>query len=302
MSHPPPLRSSDLVAIVLVVVIWGMNFVVMKFGLTHFTPFQMGAGRYLFATFPLLLVLRPPSVPMRWVVAFGLTQGVGQFGTLFLALQVGMTAALASVLMQTQVFFTALFGALVLSERIGSSLKAGMAFAAVGLGCFGVNAMVVQGGGVTLAGLALNLSAAAMWAVSNIVVRRAQRESSGFEPLHFVVWGSCVAVLPFFALSWWIDPPQAWSNWLRAPWQAWAALAALGWLATALAYGAWANLLRKYPASRVAPFSLGVPLVGLSAGTLLLGESVSALQWAGAGFVMCALLCVMFGPRLWRSA
>jgi len=247
----------------------------------------------------LLLLLRPPAVRARWVVAFGLTQGVGQFGFLFLALKVGMTAALASVLMQTQVFFTALFGVLLLGERIGPALKLGMGFAAVGLGCFAANVLVAQGrDAVTGWGLALNLCAASMWATSNIVVRRAQRDAAQFDPLRFVVWGSAVAVLPFFGLSALADPPEAWRNWLVAPWTAWLALAALGWIATTLAYGVWATLLKKYPASRVAPFSLGVPLVGLTAGIAMLGEQVTTLQWTGALFVLCALLCVVFGPRV----
>lgn len=302
MSQPPPLRTNDVAAILLVVVIWGLNFVVMKYGLAHFTPFQMGAGRFLFACLPLLLVLRPPAVRPRWVIVFGLAQGVGQFGSLFLALQVGMTAALASVLMQTQVFFTALFGFALLGERIGPALKVGMGFAAVGLGCFAANVVGAQGAGmVTGAGLALNLCAAALWAVSNIVVRQAQRESAGFQPLNFVVWGSAVAVLPFFALSAWIDPPAAQANWLRAGWGAWAALAVLGWVATTLAYGMWAHLLKKYPASRVAPFSLGVPLVGMLAGVSMLGEVVTPLQWIGAAFVLCALLAVVIGPRVWSG-
>ncbi|TFY97411.1 EamA family transporter [Ramlibacter rhizophilus] len=299
MTSSEPLRPIDLLAIAAVVLIWGLNFVVMKFGLQYFTPFQLGAGRFAFACLPLLLFIRPPAVRARWLIAFGLTQGVGQFGALFLALQVGMTAALASVLMQTQVFFTALFGVLLLRERIGGPLKAGMAFAAVGLSCFAAQILMAQGAGaVTAWGLALNLLAAALWAASNILVRQAQREAVHFDPLAFVVWGSAVAPLPFLALSLLVDPPGARANWVAAPWAAWAALAVLGWLATTLAYGAWAALLRRYPASRVAPFSLAVPLVGLSAGVLLLGEQVTALQWIGAAFVLGALLSVLFGARL----
>ena len=70
----------------------------MKFALRDFTPFQLGAARYVFATLPLLLVIRRPKLHWKWVVSYGLLQGVGQFGLLFIALNVGMTAALASVL------------------------------------------------------------------------------------------------------------------------------------------------------------------------------------------------------------
>ncbi|RYF58572.1 MAG: hypothetical protein EOO29_49905, partial [Comamonadaceae bacterium] len=292
-----PLQRTDLVAILVVVLIWGTNFVVMKVGLVSFTPFQMGAGRFLLAFLPLAFVLRRPGGALRWVVAFGLAQGVGQFGLLFVAMQVGMTAALASVLLQTQVFFSALFGVLLLREQVAGPVRAGMAFAAVGLACFGANVWLAPGdASVTGWGFGLTLASAAMWALSNIIVRKAREDAAGFEPVAFVVWSSAVSVLPLLALSWWFDPADAHANWLRAPWHAWLALAFLGWLATDLGYGLWTGLLKRYPASRVAPFSLGVPLVGLAAGVLLLGERVTGVQWLGSAFVLGALACVVAGP------
>ena len=298
MSSPLPLKPRDLAAILAVVVIWGLNFVVMKVGLAYFTPFQLGAGRFTFAFLPFALRIRMPAVRLRWMLAFGLSQGVGQFGFLFVALHVGMTAALASVLMQTQVFFTAALGVLLLHERIGTPLRIGMVFAALGLACFAANLWSTPAGAaVTALGLVLNLASAAMWALSNIVVRKAQQDSASFDALAFVVWSSAVAILPFLLLSWLFDAPQARADWTHAPWQGWVALAVLGWLATSLAYGLWTGLLKKFPASRVAPFSLGVPLIGLVAGIGLLGEVITPLQWIGAALVFCALACVLFANR-----
>lgn len=298
-SHRHPLAPGDLATILLVVGVWGVTFVFMKIGLKSLTPFQMGAGRYLLAFLPLALLIRRPRVRTRWVLAFGLTQGVGQFGLLFIAMRADMSAALASVLLQTQVFFSAFLGVMLLGERIARPLKVGMAFAAVGLACFGVATLGAPGSSaVTAWGLALTLGAAAMWSLSNIVVRLAQRDGADFDPFAFVVWSSGVPILPFLALSAWFDPPAVHANWLAVPWTAWLALAFLGWISTDLGYGLWARLLKRFPASRVAPFSLGVPIVGLSAGIVLLGESVTPLQWAGAGLVLCALVCVIAGPRL----
>jgi O-acetylserine/cysteine efflux transporter len=295
-------KATDIAALLLVVVIWGLNFVVMKVGLAYFTPFQLGAGRFAFAFLPLAFRVGPPRIRPRWLLAFGLTQGLGQFGLLFVALQVGMTAALASVVMQTQVFFTAALGALLLRERIGAPLKIGFAFAALGLACFAANVWSTQKAtGITALGLALNLGSAFMWAASNIVVRKAQEDSGGFDPLRFVVWSSAVAILPFLVMSAWFDAPAARANWLHAPWQGWAAMAALGWLATSLAYGLWTGLLRRFAASRVAPFSLGVPVVGLAAGIAFLGEVITPLQWAGAALVFGALCCVLLANRFRRA-
>ncbi|GKS76443.1 EamA family transporter [Acidovorax sp. SUPP950] len=300
------MATRDVLAAMAVVVIWGINFVAMKWGLRYFTPFQLGAVRYLFAALPLVFFLKPPRMHWRWVLLFGLFQGVGQFGFGFFALKLGMTAALASVLMQTQVFFTALFAFGILRERPGRPLVVGMAIAAVGLGCFAMNfigpgATGTGVGGATMVGICLTLCAAASWAVSNIVSRMAQRASPGYKPLSFVVWSSLVPVLPFAALSALTDADAGrwlhWEAWAALPPVAWGAVAYLGWVATIVGYGLWTGLLTRYPANRVAPFSLGVPVVGLAAGLLVLGEVVTAWQWAGVACVVLALGCVVLGPR-----
>ena len=300
------LTGRDLVAALGVIVIWGLNFVAMKFALHDFTPFQLGAARYTLAVLPLILFIRAPRLHWKWVLLYGLFQGVGQFGLLFTALKVGMTAALASVLMQTQVFFSALFGFVLLHEKLSRPLIGGLVLAAAGLVCFGMN--FVSGGtlAITVAGFVLNLCAAAMWAASNIVARKAQQSSPQYEPLQFLVWSSLVPIGPFLLMSLLFDPAvatpaMAWSSaakWASVPWTSWLAVAYLGWIATIWGYALWTGLLQRHATNRVAPFSLGVPVVGLAAGMLVLGEVITAWQWAGIALLVAALACVMLGGLL----
>jgi O-acetylserine/cysteine efflux transporter len=294
----PALSGRDLAAVLTVVLLWGVNFVVMKFALRDFTPFQLGAARYVFAVLPLVLFIRPPNVPWKWVLLYGVFQGVGQFGILFIALKVGMTAALASVILQTQVFWTALFGFVLLHERASRPLQAGLVLAALGLSCFALNYVNPGAAGAsatTLPGFVLTLCAAAMWAMSNIVVRRVQQVATDYSPVAFVVWSSLVAVLPFAALSYIFDPEAVRWQWIEARWSSWLAVAYLGWVATIVGYSLWTGLLKRHPANRVAPFSLGVPIVGLATGMLVLGEVITPWQWAGIALVVAALGCVMLG-------
>lgn len=300
-AFEPVLKPKDIAAAALVVLIWGLNFVAMKIGLAYFTPFQLGAGRFALSLLPLAFFVRFPAVPLEWLVAYGLTQGLGQFGLMLVALKIGMSAALASVLVQTQVFFTALLGMFLLRERIAAPLKWGMAFAALGLLTFGANVWLAEGEAVTLTGLLLTLGAAMMWALSNIVVRQAQRDSAAFDAVALVVWSSAIPILPFLALSCLFDAPEDHANWRDAAPIGWLALAAIGWLATNVAYGLWTSLLKRFPASLVAPFSLAMPLIGIIAGIVLLDEVVSPLQWLGATLIVAALLCVIFGQRILKS-
>ena len=296
--------TRDYLSALAVVVIWGMNFVFMKFALHDFTPFQLGAARYVFAVFPLILFIKRPQMDVKWLVLYGLFQGVGQFGFVFVALKVGMTAALASVLMQTQVFFTALFGFVLLGERPSRSLQIGLLLAAAGLSCFAMNYVAPQANNTpatTLFGLIFCVAGASMWAASNIVVRKAQQslnKDSSFDAVAFLVWSSIMPILPFVALTLLLDAESTRWRWLDAPWSSWLSVLFLGWVATITAYALWTGLLKRHAANRVAPFSLGVPIVGLTAGVVILGEQITSWQWGGIGLVVAALLMVMFGPRL----
>ncbi len=269
-----------------------------KQGLQHFTPLQLGAARFLLSAFPLVLLVRPPPVGAGWLILYGLLQGVGQFGLLFFALQVGMTAALAAVLMQMQVFVTALLALLILGEQISRPLQVGLALAGAGLACFVITAIApASTGGVTLAGLILNLLAASMWAGSNIVVRKLQLRGVMYQALSLVVWSSLVSSGVFIALSWLLDAPERRWTWREATVDTWLAVLYIGWGANVIGYWLWTTLLRRHPASRVAPFSLAIPVVGLGAGIVLLGERVTPWQWTGAVLVMSALVFVFRGGR-----
>jgi O-acetylserine/cysteine efflux transporter len=297
-STSSSFSTRDLLSALLVVIIWGTNFVAMKVGLRSLTPFQMGAARYVFAILPLILFVKPPKLPAKWVIAYGFSQGVGQFGLLFLSLKVGMSASLASVILQTQVFFTAIFGFMLLKERTSRALLAGLALAAVGLACFAASSLQsVSASDITPAGFVLCLTGAAMWAVSNIVVRSAQKTSPGFDVISFIVWCGAVPIIPFVLLSLAFDDPATRWQWTDAPFAAWISVAYIGWMSTIVGYAMWTRLLKRHPVNRVAPFSLGVPVIGITSGMVALGDTISGWQWAGIALIVAALVCTMFGGR-----
>jgi O-acetylserine/cysteine efflux transporter len=291
------MTTKDLLALLVVVSIWGFNFVPSEIALREFTPNQLGAARFLLVAFPAVFFIARPQIPIQWLVVYGLTQGVGQFSLLFVALKFGMTASLASVLMQCQIFFTALIAFLWLKETLSKALMVGMVVAALGLGCFAVS---VLGSGkpqdVTITGLLLTLAASSAWAASNIVVRQVQASGKTYSPLSLLVWGSLVSAVVFVGLVGMDQPESRW-QWLDASVLAWVCVLYLAVLSTGVAYGLWTLLLTKYQASQVAPFSLGVPVVGLVSGIVFLGEQVTWLQWLGSCLLMSALVFVVFSGR-----
>ncbi|MCY1530575.1 putative amino-acid metabolite efflux pump [compost metagenome] len=287
------MSPKDLLLVGVVIVAWGLNFVVIKVGLEGVPPMLLGALRFILAAFPAILFVRRPNLPWRWLLAYGLTISLGQFAFLFSAMYVGMPAGLASLVLQAQAFFTLGFAALFLGESVRRSSLLGLLVAAAGLLLIGSE----NGGSFSLAGFVLTLCAAMMWGLGNIITKRLGRVNL----VSLVVWGSLIPPLPFLALSLLLEGPQQMATALRQiSLNSLLAIAYLAFVATLLGYGLWSRLLSRYPASQVAPFSLLVPVVGLSSAAILLGEALDPMQWLGAAVVMLGLLINVFGTALLR--
>ncbi len=284
-----PLK--DVLLALVVIAVWGLNFVVIKIGLQGVPPLLLGALRFLLVLFPAIFFIPRPRLPWRWLLAYGMTISLGQFAFLFYAMSAGMPAGLASLVLQAQAFFTLLFAVPLLGERVRAGQLLGLLVATAGLTLIGLR----SGTGMTLAGFALTLCAASMWALGNIVTRRIGK----VDILGLVVWGALVPPLPFLALSLWLEGPATLERaMLGLDLQSLLAIVYLAFAATMLGYGLWGRLLSRYPASQVAPFSLLVPVVGLSASALLLGEHLDIQQGAGVGLVLAGLLVNLYGARL----
>ena len=277
-----------MVGLAIVIVTWGLNFVVMKWGLRGLSPMLMGALRFAVAALPFFF-LRRPAMPWPYLVGYGLTQGFGQFGCLFLGLQLGMPAGLASVVMQTQAFFTLLIGIPLLHEKTKPSQWLGLIVALGGLTAIAC----AHGNGVgemTLIGFVLTVGAALMWAVANVVGRMASK-SHAYDAVNFIAWTSLVPVAPFLLLACWMDSPQqVWTQLVAIRTEGLLVVLYLGLASTLLAYGLWTRLLQRHAAAQVAPWSLLVPVVGLTAAALAFGEQPLPLQWAGVAAVFAGLV------------
>ncbi len=289
MTVASRFSGQDFLMALAVIIIWGLNFVVMKIGLQTLSPWVLGALRFSAASLPLLLFVRPPKLPWRYVLAYGMAQGVGQFGLLFLGLKLGMTASMASVVIQAQAFFTLMMAAAWLGEHTRRWQWLGLAVAFGGLWVI-ASAHTEGAKQMTLVGFVLTLGSAFMWAVSNLVARAAARAGS-YAPFPFIVWSSLAPVLPFFGLALWFDGPASVAHQLQTlSISAVLCVLYLAVLATLLAYSLWTYLLQRHPAGKVSIFSLAVPLVGLAAGTLLLAEEPTFWQWVGTGAVLFGMV------------
>ncbi|MEW9554797.1 EamA family transporter [Nonomuraea sp. NPDC050783] len=272
------MRPRHLALAVGLAAIWGFNFVVMQVGLRHFPPLLYAGLRFALAAFPALLLAGRPQVPWRWVAGVAVTLGVGQFGLLLVGMRAGMPAGLTSLVLQTQALFTVVFAVTLLGERLTARRVLGLAVA------FGGLALVAYDFGLSgpLGAFALCVAAAAAWGLGNVAQRRAAPPDS----LRFMVWVSALSAPPLLLLSLWLEGVPR----LASPLEGWLSLLYVAFVSTLGGFGVWGWLLRRYDASTVAPYTLLVPVFGMSSAALVTGEPLTPVKLGAAALIVCGVL------------
>ncbi|EBR7324406.1 TPA: O-acetylserine/cysteine exporter [Salmonella enterica] len=285
----------------LVVVVWGLNFVVIKVGLHHMPPLLLAGLRFLLVAFPAIFFVARPKVPLTLLLGYGLTISFGQFAFLFCAIKFGMPAGLASLVLQAQAFFTMALGAFVFSERLQRKQLAGIALAIIGV--LVLIEASLNGQHIAMSGFMLTLAAAFSWACGNIFNKKIMQHSPRPAVMSLVVWSALIPILPFLLSSLLLEGAvHITQSLITIDMTTILSLLYLAFVATILGYGIWGALLGRYETWRVAPLSLLVPVVGLASAAVLLGETLTGMQLAGAVLIMAGLYINVFGFRVRRTA
>lgn len=297
------MKRRDLILALLVVIVWGANFTVIKLGLAGLPPMLLVALRYTFAAVPAIFFVKRPDIGWKYIIAYGMAVGVGQFSCLFYAMNIGMPAGTSSVILQSQVFFTLIFAAVLLKEHLRIFHALGVIISAIGLFFISGNIGSGQMSSLPLGALFLTLLAAAFWGISNIIVRFASKQAASqgktIDMFGLVVWSSLVPPLPLFIFALILDSPETLLNILLGlSGQSIFAILYLSFLATLFGFGLWSFLLSKYPAGKVAPLSLLVPITGLITARAVLGEQLMPIQWLGCGIIILGLITSNFGSNI----
>ena len=286
------LPLSHLLLALAIVAVWGTNFVVIKLSLEAFPPFLFAALRYTFAFLPLAFFIPRPKVSWGNMCAYGVAIGVGQFGILFFAIDGRISPGLASLVIQTQVFFTIGFAMFFAKERLRLYQAVAVSIAMTGLGTIALH----TDASTTFLGLALVVFAGLSWGIGNTVSRRA----GSINMLSYVVWASAFSLPPLFLISWIFEGgwEQISTSIITAPMGAWIGVFWQSWGNTVFGYAAWAWLLSKHPAAVVGPAPLLVPIFGMGASAYFLSEPLPLWKILAAGLVIAGLVVNLFWPSL----
>ena len=298
------MRKKDLFLALLVVIIWGSTFTVIKLGLVGMPPMVLVALRFTLAAFPAVFLIKRPEIGWKYIVAYGLTAGLGQFACDIYSLYLGMPAGIASVIMQSHVFLTFIFAFIILKDRIDGKEILGLIIATIGIVLLSLNVDIGAIVSVPPVSLLLQLLAAGFWAISSIVMKMAakaaKKEKKKLDVFGVVVWSSLIPIIPFFIFGMLLDSPQVvYNSIIGLDLNYFLIIIYLSYAATLFGFSIWGRLLRSYDAGKVALLSLLVPVSGLLIGWVVMGEVLSSVQIIGVITVILGLVVANFGiPKI----
>lgn len=300
------MAAKDLILAILVVIVWGANFTFIRLGLDGVPSMLLVAARYL-VVIPAVFFVKKPNISLKLALAYGSCVGVIQFSCLFYAMQIGMPAGLSSIVLQSAAFITPLLAMFLLKESMKPVQFIGLFIAAGGLYFIAKSSMTGSITSIPLFGLLLTLLAAFFWALSNIIIKIASNKASEkgekLDMLGVVVWTSLIPPIPALAFAFLLDSPETIYSAVTnlSPISVFS-IAYLGLGSTLFGYGMWSSLLSKYPASKIAPLSLMVPITGLITARLVLDERLSYLQWIGGMIIIIGLaFSTLAGQIIYRQ-
>jgi O-acetylserine/cysteine efflux transporter len=289
------MKPLDIFLALIVVLIWGFNFVIIQIGLQGLPPLLFSALRFLFAALPLVFFVKRPAIAWKLLAGYALFQFTIQFMLLFSGIKLGFPPGLASLVIQLQAFFTIGLAVLLLGERprLTQLFGALIAFAGMGLVAMHLEARA------TVIGFVMVVGGGVSWAVANILTKKIGKVNA----LALVAWGSLLAAPPLFIGSLLVEGPAAWAS----------AAAHLSWVTTGavlfqsypntiFGFGIWSILMRRYPTATIAPFTLLVPVSGMVSAALVLGEPLQWWKIVAGALVLFGLALNQFGGRwlAWR--
>ncbi|KTD14553.1 cysteine and O-acetyl-L-serine efflux system [Legionella gratiana] len=283
---------THLLLALLVVFIWGVNFLFVAFGLEEISPLLLCALRFLLSSVPAIFFVKLPSSSFKIIALYGFIMFALQFSFLFIGMNAGMPAGMASLLMQTQVFFSMFFAIIFLGEQpnIAQIIGALVAFTGIGLVAMHFDS------DISVVGFLCILAAAATWGFGNLITKKIKGNSN--HMLAIIAWGSFIACIPMFLLSWIFEGPSSFAyTYENLSWRGTVSLFYIVFASTWIGYGVWNWLIARYPVGMVAPFTLLVPIVAILSSVVVLGEPFQLWKLAAGLFVIGGLCISTLGSR-----
>ena len=283
------MKLNHVILAILVTAIWGFNFVVIDVGLREVPPLTLCFARFFLASIPAVFFVKRPAISLSVMMLFGFVMFALQFSLLFIGMHLGVTAGLASLLIQMQVFFTIFLAILFFNEKITKWQVVGALVSFFGIVVVGLN----LGGNISFEGFVLIIAAAASWGAGNLI----SKQCKNVNMISLVVWG-CLFAWPFVLLiALLFEGSGVFYSLSHLSWRSGAVIIYLAYPTTIFGFAVWVWLLARYQAATITPFALLVPVFGMLSSALVLGEPFQVWKILAASLVIAVLCVNLFVPR-----
>ena len=285
------MTNKDFIIAILITFMWGVNFSFIKLGLASLDPFMLAGLRFFLCAIPLVFFIKKPDVKFSYIVSYGLFFGVGLWGILYLGMHFGISAGVASIVLQLGVFFTVILSYFILKEKIDIYNKIGFILALSGI----LLVFLVTDGTVTLLGMLFVILSAVSWAILNIIIKKANTK----DVFAFLIWSTLFPPIPLFLLAYFMQGDIVFINFFEnIDTNAIISISFQVYPTTILGYWVWNSLLTKYPVSIVSPLSLLIPIFGLLGSFVFFNEEIGIYKIVASLIILLGLVINTFGSRM----
>ena len=285
------LTPVELAMAIAVPLIWGMGFVFAKAAIDSFPPILLMGLRFSLTALVLVWFVPIPRGNFKNLFLIAIVAAAIQYSLTFTGL-LELEAGTAALIVQLEVPFLVLLGALLLKERPGAKKWIGIAIAFGGVAFMTQQAKI----GGTLTSALLVIGGAFFWALGQVMIRKLK----DVDGLQITAWIAVFAVPQLFFMSALFENGQFEAVQNATP-IVWGAVVYLGLIMTAFGYFLWNTLIRRHEVGRIAPFLLLLPVFSVIGGVFFLGEEPSLAKLAGGGVVLLGVAIVTLGKEPQRA-
>ena len=268
--------------------LWGLGFVFAKGAINHFPPILLMAFRFSLTALVLVWFAPLPNGKFIAIFKIAIVAAAIQYSLTFTGVK-GLEAGLASIIVQLEVPFLVILGAILLNEKPDSKKWIGIAVSFLGVAIMSQQDELSG----SLVSIILVLSGCFAWALGQVMVRKL----TDITGMQVTAWIAVFATPQLFLMSAIFEQGQIEAIQTAKPIVWWTVLY-LGLIMTCLGYYFWNSLIRQHDVGKVAPFLLLLPLFSVVGGNVFLGETLTLEKFYGGSTILIGIAIITLNKRL----
>ena len=272
---------------------FGYAFVAAKLGVESYPPIFFTAIRWAIIAVLLAWFLRVPRGQIRNLVAISVTMGALHYALMYTGFSLSRDVASIAIVVQLSVPFAAIMGVFFLGERMSLLKVVAITVAFFGVIIIGLDPRLFD----HLESLLLVAISALMFAVGSVLINK----TKGLSTWTIQAWMAVLSAPQLLILSLIFEDGQWHSLMNPNPVGLWAMFyAVVG--TSIIGLGGWYYLLQRYPVSTISPIGLLTPILGVLAGIVFMGDSLSRELIIGGALTLSGVAFIMFNAARTRGS